>query len=75
LIEEYGDKLIGRLYDQITLTELEVREEGMPEDHIECMTVAIIVQLLVLIASSRNTLDPEQLVGLVQGEVDGWVNE
>ena len=75
LIEEHGDKLIGRLYDQIRLTEEEASGDKMPQEHIDCMTVSVITQLLVLVASGRNTVGPASLLELVQGEIDEWTDE
>ena len=71
LIDEQGESLLGRLYDQIKLADVDALEEDMPEEYSDCMIVGVIASLLVTITHTRNVVSSDALLKLVKHEIEG----
>ena len=64
-LEEGGDKLLDRLYDQIKLTDGEMEYEDVPEDYADSMILGVIISLLAMLNSERKVLSTDKLLMVV----------
>ena len=66
VLEEYGDKLFDRLYDQVKLADGEMDYEDVPEDVADSLILGVIVSVLVMVCETRSILSPEALLKIVK---------
>ena len=75
ITNEHGEKLLGRLYDQVKIADVDAIEEGIPEEISDCMIIGVITSLLVTMTHARDVITPEALLKLVAHEIEQRVDE
>jgi cobalamin biosynthesis Co2+ chelatase CbiK len=79
ITNEHGEKLLGRLYDQVKIADVDAIEEGIPEEISDCMIIGVITSLIVTsrlaMTHARDVITPEALLKLVAHEIEQRVDE
>jgi hypothetical protein len=71
-VDVFKEQFFKQVYDQILISEIHGEEEDIPQDVMNHAFVAILIQILVLVASSRDVVDPERLRRLLKVEISKW---
>ena len=70
--ERRGD-LLKQLHDQLIIHEQYCDDEsGVPKMLCDAIAVSTIIELLIMVVSSRNVMDPDSLIKVMQAEIDRY---
>ena len=68
----FKEQFFKQVYDQILISEIHGEDEDIPQDVMNHTFVAVLIQILVLVSSSRDVVDPEQLRRMLSAEISEW---